>query len=61
MDPEDTHMGSPVGHERAKPRSGARLIGELKMAGVPGPGLGTPLKPFYRESLALAGAETLML
>ena len=25
------------------------------MAGVHGPGLGTPLKPFYRESMALAG------
>ena len=29
------------------------------MAGVPGPGLGTPLKPFYRESLALAGGRNL--
>ena len=27
------------------------------MAGVPGPGLGTPLKHFYRESLALAGGR----
>ena len=28
------------------------------MAGVPDPGLGTPLKPFfYRESLTLAGGR----
>ena len=27
------------------------------MSGVPDPGLGTPLKPFYRESLTLAGGR----
>ena len=27
------------------------------MAGVPGLGLGTPIKPFYRENLALAGGR----
>ena len=51
MDPEGTHMGSPVDHKRA--RVCGATYWELKMAGVPGPGLGKR----DRVSLTLAGAR----
>ena len=49
MDPGDTHMGSPVGHERARPRSGARLIGSWRWLGYPARGSEHRLTFFYRE------------